>query len=83
MNEKVKFVKNIFNVIFPYDTNFRMKFFNYLENQSDENGEENLEIIGSLLQLLQNQKLHEQKTIINSILQSLHEKGISINISKY
>lgn len=82
MNEKIRFIKNLFNIIFPYDTNFRIKFFDYLENQPNEKGEENLEIIGSLLQLLQNQKSHEHKMIISTVLQSLREKGILINISQ-
>jgi len=78
-NEKVKFIKTLFNTIFPYDVTFRQKFFDYLENQ---NGEENLEIIGSLLQLLYNQKDYEQKFLINTVLRTLQEKGISLNISR-
>ena len=79
MEEKVKFIKNIFNILFPYDLDFRVKFFDYIESQKEE---ESLEIIGSLLQILQNQKSHEQNMIIDSVLKEVRKKGISIDIVK-
>lgn len=80
MKNKINFIKNIFNTIFPYELPFRIIFFDYIEKQTDKNGEENLEIIGSLLQILQNQKLYEKKQIIETVSEALRKKGISLDI---
>ncbi len=81
MKNKINFIKNMFNTIFPYELSFRIIFFNYLEKQLDKSEEENLEIIGSLLQILQNQKTYEKKQLIETISKSLREKGILLDIS--
>lgn len=71
-------IKHLFNSFFPYDLEFKKKFFLLLEERKED--KILLDILSELLELANKKKEAEKYQIVQNLTQELKTRGIDLKI---